>query len=118
MHSTRGLTRATGSRPIAISAQRGHPVVRQHPFPHQIPNCLERLSGITSSHTIVKVLKKRSAVALQIRDNLRLLACVCGGNRNNVSLLIPQSPLCWLRRCNRPQDGQLLCEIESNPSIP
>ena len=40
----------------------------------------------------MQILKERRSVALQVLKNLRLLAHLRGGDRNDISFVIPQNP--------------------------
>ncbi len=102
IHPSRRLPRTT-RRPLTVSPQRSHAIVRQHPSPHQAPQRLQRLSRIPAAHAIMQILKERSPMPLQILNNRHLLAHFRRRSWHHIPLVIPQNSLNRLRRSNRPK---------------
>ena len=90
----------------AVCPQRVQGIVGQHTPPHQAPESVERFAGIAAAGGLLNLLKERSSMRLQERNDRRLpLLHFCS--------LFPDP--CSLR--HRPQRFQLLRQIQPNPSV-
>src|ERR1700733_2067796 len=109
MHS---LPPRSRRRPLTVTPQRCHPIIRNHSLPNQPPQSLQRLPRIPPTPPLMQILKERSAMPLQISNNLLFLR-----NRRTLRLFL-LSKSRSRRTLLLPQHRQPLRQIKPTPPIP
>src|ERR1017187_8599942 len=108
MHSFPLLRTCCGSS--AIGPQRMKSIVGQHASPNQIPDCVQRLAGVSASNRIMHLLKEGSSMCFEIYND-RVLSIhglwLDGQRRTNNGQ--------WI---HRPQTFQFLRQVKPYPPVP